>query len=331
MIPANTNTRYANPNNLENTTTTSTSTNALRRSAVLERMQLRSAEKERQKELDVRASQASSLRRSNSKAVAKAKRQRQLNTQQQQKLHHERLHNKLGHQITAILNQKLRWAEKANSVRVIAGENHPIWKTAVKNKKKRADVAHQSFTTAANQKIQARLSLERQSNTELMQEKAERSKLSQQAHARYVKTKSVVGPALKALEDLHDVMYSPKEGLVTLNMSLQHDPKKRDDLEHLECDSRASNEQQWWAVALALADVARISGNKENKEIERAFINWTKCVGKTFLNVPISAALASRLDMYNSDEEGDNQESSKKIIHCLRYEFKRSGTSLAGK
>ena len=80
-----------------------------------------------------------------------------------------------------------------------------------------------------------------------------------------------------------------------------------------------------------LADVARISGNKENKEIERAFINWTKCVGKTFLNVPISAALASRLDMYNSDEEGDNQESSKKIIHCLRYEFKRSGTSLAGK
>ena len=54
----------ANPNNLENTTTTPTSTNALRRSAVLERMQLRSAEKERQKELDVRASQASSLRRS---------------------------------------------------------------------------------------------------------------------------------------------------------------------------------------------------------------------------------------------------------------------------
>ena len=78
-----------------------------------------------------------------------------------------------------------------------------------------------------------------------------------EAHSKYVQVKSYVAPALAALEQLHEAMFSPKEGLVLLNVELQQDPSRRSSLRHLQWEGRASSEHKWWGVALALADVAK--------------------------------------------------------------------------
>ena len=303
---------------------------SLRRSQVLARMQSRQKEKEHRAALNQAASLRSSQRLAAAAAIQQAKQQRENRRAAKKRRLQQQLQDELGQKIQTVLHSTSKWAEKSNSIRVLKGTAHPIWKEAVQRRQALGKQAHQSFSRQTDQLKQQHVLAQRISQTKEQQEQVEKKKRGQEAHRSYVKAHNVLSPALAALHELHEAMYSPKEGMVTLDLELQQDPHRRRMLRHLRYESRAANHNKWWGVALALADASLVA--KDHKKMERAFVNWTKCAGHIFETVPVSRALAQRLNLYpGSSEDEDDEEATRggATVDQLRYEFSRTGEDAA--
>jgi hypothetical protein len=294
-----------------------------RRSQILLRMENRNRERVRQKELYQKAALRSSQRLKAARKIQKDKQQRESVRNLKMERMKQQKQNDLGSKIQVILQKKIRWAEKSNAIRVLGGENHPVWKNAVKQQQLLGQQAHKEFSLQRDDKKREDIIAARHAKIQKHQEQARRKKRGEEVHKNYVKACSVLSPALAALDELHGAMYSPKEGLVTLNMDLRRDAKRMKQMRRLRYDSIAFDNNKWWAVALALADVSLISNNKD--KMDHAFVNWTKCSGHIFENIPVSRTLAQRLNLLqdtSSDEDTNNNDiSGATVVDQLRYEF----------